>query len=66
MSEPKSESQSNPGKAIWKRLLIIIPILIGLAFVAYNVRNRAEPERTDAGEAARKVRVITVPEWRRV
>lgn len=61
MSESKSEPQSNPGRAIWKRLLIIVPILIGLAFVAYNVRNRAEPERTGAGEAARKVRIITVP-----
>jgi multidrug efflux system membrane fusion protein len=61
MSEPTSEPQSNPGKAIWKRLLIIVPILIGVAFVAYNVRNRAEPERSGAGEAARKVRIITVP-----
>jgi multidrug efflux pump subunit AcrA (membrane-fusion protein) len=56
-----SETVSEPGKAIWKRLLIIVPILIGVAVVAYNVRNRAEPERSGAGEAARKVRVITVP-----
>ena len=42
-------------------MLIIVPILIGVAVVAYNVRNRAEPQRTDTGEAARKVRIITVP-----
>ncbi|MBT3886352.1 MAG: efflux RND transporter periplasmic adaptor subunit [Rhodospirillaceae bacterium] len=56
-----SETQSNPGKSIWKRLLIIVPILIGVAFVAYNVRNPAEPGRSGAGEVARKVRIITVP-----
>lgn len=61
MSELESEPQSNPGKSIWKRLLIIVPILIGVAFVAHNVRNRTEPERIDGGETARKVRIITVP-----
>jgi multidrug efflux pump subunit AcrA (membrane-fusion protein) len=66
---PSGTPSGNPGgttdsggKSIWKRLLIIVPILIGVAVVAFNVRNRADPVRTEAGEAARKVRVITAPE----
>jgi len=60
-SDAPSGAGDSGGKTLWKRLLIIVPILIGVAVVAYNVRNRAEPQRTDTGETARKVRIIAVP-----
>ncbi|MAF50375.1 MAG: hypothetical protein QGH73_11115 [Rhodospirillales bacterium] len=53
---------SSDAKSIWKRLLIIPPILIGIALVAYNLQTREGPSQTEVGETARKARVITVPE----
>ncbi|MEE2760410.1 MAG: efflux RND transporter periplasmic adaptor subunit [Pseudomonadota bacterium] len=60
MSDTPASQLGKSGRALWKQFLIIGPLLIGIAVVAFYVRNRAEPERTDAGETARKVRVITV------
>ncbi|NQV56241.1 MAG: efflux RND transporter periplasmic adaptor subunit [Rhodospirillales bacterium] len=45
-----------------KRLLIIPPILVGLAVVALFVAAKNGPTQSDMGEAARKARVIEVPE----
>ncbi|MBT3914840.1 MAG: efflux RND transporter periplasmic adaptor subunit [Rhodospirillaceae bacterium] len=48
-------------KKILKRLLIIPPILIGVALMAYQVKNRQAPQHETLQEVAKKVRVITVP-----
>ena len=48
-------------KKIMKRLLIIPPILIGVALMAYQVKNRQAPQHEPLQEIAKKVRVISVP-----
>lgn len=45
-----------------KRLLILPPIIIGVAILAYQVKTRQAPEHTPVQEVATKVRVITVPQ----
>ncbi|MFP6713028.1 MAG: hypothetical protein VB913_15165 [Rhodospirillales bacterium] len=49
-------------KKISKRLLIIPPILIGVAIMAYQVKNRQGPQHTPLKEVATKVRTISVPQ----
>jgi membrane fusion protein, multidrug efflux system len=48
-------------KKILKRVLIIPPILIGVALMAYQVNNRQAPQREPQQEIAKKVRVISAP-----
>lgn len=45
-----------------KRLLILPPIIIGVAILAYQVKTRQAPEHTPVQEVATKVRVISVPQ----
>ncbi len=47
---------------VWKRLLILPPILIGIALMVLQVQNRSVPQRVDLAERARAVRAIPVPE----
>jgi len=47
-------------KKILKRLLIIPPIVAGVALMAYQVKNRQAPQHETLQEVAKKVRVITV------
>jgi len=61
-SSPQSSPQSSPRPPIWKRLLIIPPILIGIGVVAVMVRSKEPPQQTEVKEVARKARVITVSE----
>lgn len=49
-----------------KRLLIVPPVLAGLALLAWIVAGREPPERAVAEERVRSVRVIEVPEVRLV
>ncbi len=48
-------------KKILKRLLIIPPIVVGVALMAYQVKNRQAPQHESLKEVAKKVRVISVP-----
>jgi len=48
------------GKA--KKLLFVLPVLLGIVVVVFMVRSRGGPEQTPPGELASKVRAITVPE----
>ena len=50
-------------KTISKRLLIIPPILVGIAIMAYQINNRQDPQHEPIKEVAQKVRVITVAEF---
>lgn len=52
---------SSEPKPIWKRLLIIPPILIGIAIVAFMVKGREGPQQAPIQEATRNARIITVP-----
>ncbi len=53
---------SEEQKPSWKkRLLIIPPILIGIAIVAVMVRSKQAPQQAEIQETARKARIITVP-----
>jgi membrane fusion protein, multidrug efflux system len=49
-------------KKISKRMLIIPPILVGVAIMAYQVKNRQGPQHEPVKEVVTKVRVITVPQ----
>lgn len=49
-------------KSKLKRLLIIPPLIIGVAVVVFQVKSRQGPEQTPLQEVAKNVRVITVPE----
>src|SRR5690606_24784508 len=42
----------------WRRLLIVPPIAVGIAVLAWQAGNRQEPERAANAEAARQVRVV--------
>ncbi len=44
-----------------KRLLIVPPIIVGVAVMAVMVRSRAAPERIEAAERVRAMRVIEAP-----
>ncbi len=50
------------GKTRLKKLLFVLPVLLGIAVVVFMVRSRGGPEQTPPGELASKVRAITVPE----
>jgi multidrug efflux system membrane fusion protein len=53
---------SEDQKPSWKeRLLIIPPILIGIAVVAVMVRGKQAPQQAEIQETARKARIISVP-----
>ena len=45
---------------LWKKLLIIPPLLVGVVLLAWMARGRSEPERRAEGEFARPVRVLTL------
>lgn len=49
-------------KTLLKRLLILPPLLVGVAIAAYAVLNRPLPQRKPMAETARLVRVITIAE----
>lgn len=42
----------------WRRLLIVPPIAVGIAVLAWQAGNRQEPERAANAEVARHVRVV--------
>ena len=46
---------------MWKRLLILPPLAVGLAVLVFAVQNRPPLERAPVSEPARKVRVVQVP-----
>lgn len=48
-------------KTLWKRLLIIPPVLVGIGIVAVAVRDRDAPDQKPASEIAQKVRIIEAP-----
>ena len=50
------------GKPFVRKLLIVPPIVIGVAILAYVVANKAPPPRAPASELIRHVRVISVAE----
>jgi len=50
------------GKPFIKKLLIVPPIVVGVAVLAYVVSNKVPPPRIPASELARNVRVINVSE----
>ena len=47
-------------KTLAKRLLIVPPIVVGLAFFAYQAVDRRAPQQAEPAEVARPVRVIEV------
>ena len=49
-------------KSIWRRLLIVPPILIGIGIIAIMVRGKEPPAHTEAREDVTRVRVIEVPQ----
>ena len=49
-------------KPLIKKLLIVPPIVVGIAVLAYVVSNKATPPKIPASELARYVRVINVTE----
>ena len=50
------------GKSIWRRLLFIPPVLIGVGIVAFIVKSREGPVQMPVQEVARAARAITVVE----
>lgn len=48
-------------KTLWKRLLFVPPILVGVAIIAIAVRGRDAPEQEPPSEIAQNVRVMEVP-----
>lgn len=61
MNADSSPAQSDGSRRTWlKRLLILPPILLGGAVLAFLVTGREPPIRTDAGETAQPVRTITM------
>ena len=48
-------------KTFWKRLLIVPPLLLGIAAMVVAVRGREAPVKKPPAEIASKVRVIAVP-----
>ena len=46
----------------FRRFLILPPVVIGIALVAFFVRARGQPERTEFRELSRKLSVIQVPQ----
>ena len=46
----------------WKKLLFVVPVLIGAVIISQAVKSRQMPQQVEAGETAKNVRVITVPE----
>ncbi len=50
------------GKTRLKKLLFVLPVLLGIAVVVFMVRSRGGPEQTPPSELASKVRVIAAPE----
>ena len=53
---------SGEKKSIWRRLLIVPPILIGIGIIAVMVRGKEPPAHTEAREDVTRVRVIEVPQ----
>ena len=49
-------------KKLLKRLLIIPPLIIGIAVVIWQVNNKQGPQQEPVQESAKKVRVMTVAE----
>ena len=49
-------------KPLFKKLLIVPPIVVGIAVLAYVVANKTPPPRIPASELARYVRVINIVE----
>ena len=47
-------------KGILKRLLVLPPLLVGAAVLAFAVSDRQAPQQAEPGETARPVRVVTV------
>ena len=45
----------------WRKLLILPPILVGAALLAFMVRGRSGPEQVEIAEEVRTLRVIQVP-----
>ena len=48
------------GGALFRRLLIVPPILVGAIFIAWQISGRSAPEQSPPSETARPVRVIEV------
>jgi len=53
---------SGEKNSIWRRLLIVPPILIGIGIIAVMVRGKEPPAHTEAREDVTRVRVIEVPQ----
>ncbi len=49
-------------QGIWKRVLILPAVVLGILVLLLVVKNKKAPEKTDAGERVRAVRVIHAPE----
>ena len=49
------------GRKPWKRLLIVPPLLLGIAALVVAVQQRAAPVKKPVAELASKVRIIEVP-----
>lgn len=56
-----ASDRASSGKKWWKRLLIIPPILLGVAAIVFAIKGREAPVKKPLAEIAGKVRVIEVP-----
>ena len=49
-------------KSIWRKLLVIPPILLGIGVLMVMVGNKQPPVTSEAGEPTKRVRVIEAPQ----
>ena len=51
---------ASPGKSLFRRFLILPPLLVGAAVLAWQLSGRQGPEQAEIAEVPRPVRIMTV------